>query len=140
MSRSSTHVLFWTGWATFCAGGHPNAHFPCCHSRDSNQGPGSHNLNNKCLRPNHIGHLDPKGISKSRFSFFVFFYRFNSSFNITGLPLRSCRTIGAPSMQGSTQCPFSLLVPGQSQCQHGVPTALTMLATLTLQMVKSLVT
>ena len=25
---------------------------------------------------------------------------------IAGLPLRSCQTIGAPSVQGSAQCPF----------------------------------
>ena len=30
---------------------------------------------------------------------------------IAGLPLRSCRTIGAPSVQGSTQCAlFSFMV------------------------------
>ena len=27
MCRSSTDVLFWTDWGTFCAGGHPNVHF-----------------------------------------------------------------------------------------------------------------
>ena len=27
MCWSSTDVLFWTDWGTFCAGGHPNVHF-----------------------------------------------------------------------------------------------------------------
>ena len=44
-------------WGTFCAGGHPNVHFRCCCLQGSN--PCSGNLNNKCQRPNHVGHLDP---------------------------------------------------------------------------------
>ena len=63
--------------------------------------------------------------------FFVFlFFCFSTGLvrlYIAGLPLRSCRTIGAPSVQGSAQCVFFLLlVPGleprRPQCQHEVPT------------------
>ena len=57
MSWSSTHVLFWTGWGTLCAGGHPNDHFRRCRLQGSN--PCSSNPNNKYQRPNRVGHLDP---------------------------------------------------------------------------------
>ena len=33
MSWSSTHVLFWIIWGTFCAGSHPNVHFRCAADR-----------------------------------------------------------------------------------------------------------
>ena len=41
--------------------------------------------------------------------FFFFFFFFSTGLvrlYIAGLPLRSCRTIGAPSVQGSVQCAF----------------------------------
>ena len=41
--------------------------------------------------------------------FFFFFFFFPTGLvrlYIAGLPLRSCRTIGAPSVQGSAQCAF----------------------------------
>ena len=43
--------------------------------------------------------------------YFILFYFFGFSTGlvrlyIAGLPLRSCRTIGAPSVQGSAQCAF----------------------------------
>ena len=38
--------------------------------------------------------------------FFVFFPTGLVRLYIAGLPLRSCRTIGAPSVQGSAQCAF----------------------------------
>ena len=63
--------------------------------------------------------------------FFLFFFSTGLvRLYIAGLPLRSCRTIGAPSVQGSLQCAFFLLlVPGleprRPQCQHEVPTSAT---------------
>ena len=48
--------------------------------------------------------------SDSFSSFFSFFFLGFSTglvrLYIAGLPLRSCRTIGAPSVQGSSQCSF----------------------------------
>ena len=44
-------------WGTFCAGGHPKAHFRCCHWWDSN--PCRCNLYNKSQCLNDIGHCDP---------------------------------------------------------------------------------
>ena len=44
-----------------------------------------------------------------RFFFVFLFFCFSTGLvrlYIAGLPLRSCRTIGAPSVQGSTQCAF----------------------------------
>ena len=41
--------------------------------------------------------------------YFVFVFVFSTGLvrlYIAGLPLRSCRTIGAPSVQGSTHCAF----------------------------------
>ena len=41
--------------------------------------------------------------------FFCFFFSFSTGLvrlYIAGLPLRSCRTFGAPSVQGSDQCAF----------------------------------
>ena len=64
MSWPSTYVLLdYRG--TFCAGGHPNAHFRCCHFGDSN--PCSSNLNNKCQRLNNVGHPDPHKVNRSLF-------------------------------------------------------------------------
>ena len=45
-------------------------------------------------------------------TFFFFVFVFSTGLvrlYIAGLPLRSCRTIGAPSVQGSTQCAFTVL-------------------------------
>ena len=38
--------------------------------------------------------------------FFFFFFFFSTGLVLVRLPLRSCRTIGAPSVQGSAQCAF----------------------------------
>ena len=42
----------------------------------------------------------------SIFFFFPFFLQVIVGLYIVGLPLRSWQTIGAPSVQGSAQCPF----------------------------------
>ena len=51
------------------------------------------------------------GAIKQEPSFFCLFFIIFSTglvqLYITGLPLRFCWTIGAPSVQGSAQCPFS---------------------------------
>ena len=52
----------------------------------------------------------PVVLLHNSFFFFSFFFSGFSTglvqLYIAGLPLRSCRTIGAPSVQGSTQCAF----------------------------------
>ena len=56
-----------------------------------------------------------------RGSFFVGFFCFSTGLvqlYIDGLPLRSCQTIGAPSVQGSAQCPF--FVSGSSRIRTHV--------------------
>ena len=63
MSWSSTHVLFWIIWGTFCAGSHPNVHFRWCRLQGSN--PCRPNLNNKCRRLNDVGHLDSPKYQKT---------------------------------------------------------------------------
>ena len=48
-------------------------------------------------------------VSKYNFSSFFFFFPPPTGLvrlYIAGLPLRSCRTIGAPSVQGSAHCAF----------------------------------
>ena len=45
-------------------------------------------------------------LNKYMYFFFSFFSTGLVWLYIAGLPLRSCRTIGAPSVQGSAQCPF----------------------------------
>ena len=57
------------------------------------------------------GDLEIMQVSPTNFfNFFFFFFFFFPTglvqLNIAGLPLRSCQTIGAPSVQGSAQCPF----------------------------------
>ena len=42
----------------------------------------------------------------NNFFFFPFFSTGLVQLYIAGLPLRSCRTIRTPSVQGSSQCPF----------------------------------
>ena len=61
---------------------------------------------------------------------FLFFPSFFSTglvqLYMAGLPLRSCHTIGAPSVQGSTQCPFfSFLVAAGFEPCHYEADALT---------------
>ena len=54
------------------------------------------------------GSMSPTSVKVSFFCF-VLFFCFSTGLvrlYIAGLPLRSCRTIGAPSVQGSAQCPF----------------------------------
>ena len=60
ISWSYTHILFLDHWGIFCAGGHPNVHFRCCHCRDSN--PDRVNANNKYCRLYDVSHSDPLNI------------------------------------------------------------------------------
>ena len=56
----------------------------------------------------------PSGLKMADWNFFFFFFSFFSTglvrLYVAGLPLRSCRTIGAPSVQGSAQCAFFLFL------------------------------
>ena len=108
---SSTHVLFLDHRGTFCAGGLPNVIFVA--ATPGTQTPMGAMQTSSANALTTSATLTPQFILKTPCCRVNFFFFFSPGFStglvrhyIAGLPLRSCRTIGAPSVQGSAQCVF----------------------------------
>ena len=88
MSWSSTDVLFWTHWATFCGGVTPMSIFRRCCLQGSNPCRGS--PNNKCQRPNHVATSTPNDTNTAIFFYFIYTLHVYACYQPLAKPYHTC--------------------------------------------------